>query len=62
MAYDYDHELERLEQLWLLPSDVTPLERLLGSLTGAGQRHRTMLLRRMGRERGLNPYLGIFEP
>jgi hypothetical protein len=48
-------DLEDLERAWALPSDATRIERLLAyqPLTGAGQRHRTMLVTRRGRDAGL---------
>jgi hypothetical protein len=51
-------DLEDLERAWALPSDATPLERLLAyqPLTGAGQRHKTMLVTRWGRSVGLDRY------
>lgn len=58
MAPDPVYGLERLELLWLLSSDATPIERLLAHqpLTGSGHRHRTMLLTRWGRAAGLDRY------
>ena len=52
------HELQRLERLYKLASDATPLERLLAyePQCGPAHRQRTVLLRRWGRSVGLESY------
>ncbi len=48
----------RLERAAALPSDATRLERLLAyePVCGPAHRHRAVLLRRLGRELGLESY------
>jgi len=52
------YELRRLERAAALPSDTTRLERLLAyePVCGPAHRHRAVLLRRLGRELGLESY------
>jgi hypothetical protein len=54
-----EHDAVReLERVYGLEFDLTPLERVLAyePKTGAGQRYKTMFLRRWGRSVGLEPY------
>ena len=53
-----DHELERLERLWALPSDATPVERALlyEPRCGPAHRHRYGIIRAWGRSVGLEPF------
>jgi hypothetical protein len=52
------YELRRLERAAALSSDATRLERLLAyePVCGPAHRHRAVLLRRLGRELGLESY------
>ena len=58
MAFWRAYELRRLERAAALSSDATRLERLLayGPVCGPAHRHRAVLLRRLGRELGVESY------
>jgi hypothetical protein len=55
---DPDYTLARLEQLWLLPPDATPIERVLlcEPECGPAHRHRAMIITKWGRSVGLHRY------
>jgi hypothetical protein len=58
VSFSRAYELRRLERAAALPSDATRLERLLAyePVCGPAPRHRAVLLRRLGRELGLESY------
>jgi hypothetical protein len=57
-ARDSADEVRQLERAFALPPDAASIERVIAfePLTGAGQRHKTMLIARWGRATGLDRY------